>query len=102
MKMLLNISVPHEPFNTLVKKGTAGELLGKILEDIKPEATYFTEYDGKRSAILVIDVARSSDIPKFSEPFFLNFNADCKFQILMSPADLKNAGLEQLGKKWSK
>jgi hypothetical protein len=63
MKMLLTVVIPHEPFNSLVRKGKAGEVLGNILETIKPEATYFTEQDGKRGGVFVIDVQTASDIP---------------------------------------
>ncbi len=101
MKMLLTVEIPHEPFNSLVRSGKAGEIIGRILETIKPETAYFTEQDGTRGAIFVIDVKTPSDVPSFSEPFFLNFQADCKFRILMSPEDLRKAGLEALGKKWS-
>jgi hypothetical protein len=101
MKMLLTVEMPHEPFNSLVRNGKAGETLGHILETLKPEMAYFTEQDGKRGAILVIDVKNPSDIPSFSEPFFLHFEANCKFRILMSPADLQKAGLKELGKQWS-
>ena len=101
MKMLLTVEIPHEPFNSLVRSGKAGQIIGRILETIKPEAAYFTEQDGTRGAILVIDVKTPSDVPSFSEPFFLNFQANCKFRILMSPEDLKMAGLEELGKKWA-
>ncbi len=101
MKMLLTVEIPHEPFNSLVRSGKAGEIIGRILETIKPEAAYFTEQDGTRGGIFVIDVKTPSDVPSFSEPFFLNFQADCKFRILMSPEDLRKAGLEALGKKWS-
>ena len=45
--------------------------------------------------------ATPSDVPAFAEPFFLNFQANCKFRILMSPEDLQKAGLEELGKKWA-
>ena len=48
MKMLLTVAIPHEPFNSLVRKGKAGEVLAHILESIKPEAAYFTEQDGTR------------------------------------------------------
>jgi hypothetical protein len=41
-----------------------------------------------------------SDVPALAEPFFLNFQADCKFRILMTPEDLQTAGLNELGKKW--
>lgn len=101
MKMLLTVEFPLEPFNSLVKSGKAGKIIGRILETIKPETAYFTEQDGKRGGIFVIDVKTPSDVPFFAEPFFLSFQATCKFRILMSPEDLQNAGLDKLGKKWS-
>ena len=101
MKMLLTVEFPHEPFNTFVRTGKAGEVIARILETIKPEAAYFTEQDGKRGGILVIDVQEPADVPAFAEPFFLNFQADCKFRIAMSPDDLQKAGLQELGKQWA-
>jgi hypothetical protein len=101
MKMLLTVEMPHEPFNSLVRSGKVGQIIGNILETIKPEAAYFTEQYGKRGAILVVNVQTSSDVPALAEPFFLNFQADCRFRILMSPDDLKKSGLEALGKKWA-
>jgi hypothetical protein len=50
MRMLLNVQMPHEPFNTMVRNGKAGAALGRILDEIKPEAAYFTEQNGKRGA----------------------------------------------------
>ena len=101
MKMLLTVEFPPEPFNSLVRSGKAGELLGRILETIKPEAAYFTEQDGNRGALFVVNVKTPSDVPVFAEPFFLKFQANCKFRILMSPGDLHKAGLDELGKKWA-
>ena len=101
MKMLMNVRIPHEPFNTLVREGKANVIIRRILDDLKPESIYFTEQGGTRGAVAVIDVADSSRIPFFAEPFFINFNADCEFRIAMSPEDLGRAGLDELGKKWS-
>ena len=101
MKMLLSVAIPHEPFNSLVRNGKAGEVIGHILETIRPEAAYFTEQDGTRGGVFVVDVKTPSDVPALAEPFFLNFQADCKFCILMSPEDLQKAGLEAIGKKWA-
>lgn len=101
MKMLLTVEFPPEPFNSLLRSGKVGEILGRILETLQPETAYFTEQDGKRSAILVVKVQASSDVPFWSEPFFLNFQASCKFRILMSPEDLQKAGLEELGRQWA-
>ena len=101
MKMLLTVEFPHEPFNSLVRSGKAGELIGRILETIKPEAAYFTEQEGRRGAIFVVNVQAPSDIPAFAEPFFLNFQGNCKFRIAMNPVELQKADLGGLGKKWS-
>ena len=62
MRMLLHAMFPTEPFNSLVRDDTAGQILQKIVEEIKPEAVYFTEEDGMRSALLVVDLASASDI----------------------------------------
>jgi hypothetical protein len=48
----------------------------------------------------VIDVKDASEIPKYAEPFFLNFDSAVEFHPVMLPQDLGRAGLEELGKKW--
>lgn len=100
MRMLLTATIPHEPFNSMVHNGTAGAVIGNILEELKPESAYFTEEDGMRCAVFVVEVADQSQIPKFAEPFFLSFHADCRFRIAMTPEDLDRAGLGELGQKW--
>ena len=100
MRMLVDFQLPNEPFNGLVKNGTADKIMQKILEDLKPEAAYFTARDGKRGGTIVIDVADASNIPAIAEPFFLHFNASVSFHPCMTPEDLAKAGLEELGKKY--
>lgn len=101
MKMLLTVDFPLEPFNSLVESGKVGGIIRKILETIKPETAYFTEQDGKRGGIFIVNINSPSDVPFYSEPFFLKFDASCKFRVLMSPEDLQQANLEELGKKWA-
>jgi hypothetical protein len=101
MRMLLHVKVPHESFNAAVKDGSAGKRMRHILDELKPEAVYFTEYGGRRGAIMIINVDDPSKVPSFAEPWFLNFNADCEFHIVMTPEDLAKAGLDELGKKWA-
>ncbi len=100
MRMMLNVTFPNEPFNTAVCEGTVGPMIKRILEETKPEAVYFTEIDGLRGAVLIVNVDSASQIPSLSEPWFLNFDADCKFRIVMTPEDLMKSGLDELGKKW--
>ena len=100
MRMLMNVIFPHEEFNEAVRDGSCGEKIGRILEQLKPEAVYFTEQDGRRGAILVVNLDTPSQVPALAEPWFLMFSADVRFRIVMSPEDLKTAGLEELGRKW--
>jgi len=101
MRILLNIKIPHESFNKAVKDGTAGSKLSRILEATQPEAVYFTEQNGQRGAVLIVDLVDPSKIPALAEPWFLTFQADVEFRVVMTPDDLKKAGLDELGKKWS-
>ncbi len=101
MRMLMTISFPNGEFNAAVKDGTAGSKIRMILEDARPEAVYFTERNGQRTGIVVVDVDDVSKVPAYAEPWFLIFNASVEFRIAMTPADLEKAGLEELGKRWS-
>jgi hypothetical protein len=98
--MMLTASIPNEPFNSLVRAGTAGAIIQDILAQLKPEAAYFLEEHGTRCAVFIIDVADQSRIPFFAEPFFLKFNASCRFRIAMVAEDLAKAGLDALGQRW--
>jgi len=100
MRMLLQARMPHEPFNTAVRNGTAGKKLKQIIEETRPEAVYFTEYDGRRTAIMIVEVADPSKVPALAEPWFLSFDADVSFHIVMSPEDLGRSGIDAIGKKW--
>jgi hypothetical protein len=98
--MLVNIILPIEPFNSLVRSGKAGEILGRIIEDIQPESIYFSEQEGCRGAIMVVEIKEASEIPAVAEPWFLNFEASCEFRIAMTPDDLMKADLAKLASKW--
>ncbi|WP_211465838.1 panthothenate synthetase [Collimonas silvisoli] len=101
MRMLLNVRFPNTEFNTAVRDGSAGKKMGQILEELKPEATYFTEQHGQRTALLIVDLDAPSKIPMLAEPWFLTFNASVELRVVMTPEDLKKAGLEELGRKWA-
>ena len=99
--MLVNVICPIEPFNSMVRNGSAGEIIGRIIEDIKPESIYFSEMEGCRGATMIVEVPNASAVPAIAEPWFLNFEAHCEFRIAMSPDDLMKANLAVLGEKWN-
>ena len=101
MRMLMHVQFPLEPFNTAVRDGSVGQKMQRILEATKPEAVYFSEQNGRRGAVLVVDVQGPSAVPVLAEPWFLLFNAEVEFRVAMTPEDLARADLDTLGKKWA-
>jgi hypothetical protein len=101
MRMLMQITFPHEPFNAAVRDGSIGQKMKQILEANKPEAAYFTEQNGQRGGLLVVDVKDPADIPVLAEPWFLLLNANVQFRIAMTAEDLGRSNLEALGKTWA-
>ena len=101
MRWMLHAKFPHEHFNAAVRDGTMGARLNQLLETLKPESIYFTEFDGRRSALMVVDIEDSHKIPFYAEPWFLLFNADVEFHPAITPADLKKADLDNLAKSWA-
>ena len=101
MRMILTVTMPHEPFNTFIKNGTVGKVLDGIMKEIKPEAAYFSLDEGKRSLFIVVNVEKGTDYVKYAEPFFLKFNADIKYDIVITPEEISNSGLEEIGKRYA-
>ena len=101
MRVLLNVSIPHEDFNAAVRDGSVGSKIRRILDTLKPEAVYFTEQHGLRGAIVIVDLPDPSKIPALAEPWFLTFRASVEFKLIMSPEELGHAGLEEIGKAWA-
>ena len=101
MRMIVDMEFPIEPFNTMVKNGTAGQVIQKVMEAIKPEAMYFAARNGKRGGTMIVDLPDASSIPKVAEPLFLAFEAKLVFHPCMTPEDLAKAGLDELGKQYA-
>ncbi|HSI30290.1 MAG TPA: hypothetical protein VK951_03065 [Miltoncostaeaceae bacterium] len=92
VRHVLLVQMDTAKANDLVRSGKLGETIGTILAEQKPEAVYFTELDGVRTGIMIIDIAAESDIPQIAEPWFLALDAKLSFRPAMVPADLEAAG----------
>jgi len=51
MRFLVKITLPHEPFNSLVRNGSAEKKMQPILAETKPEAAYFTAVEANAQLI---------------------------------------------------
>ncbi|KOU55845.1 hypothetical protein ADK57_43145 [Streptomyces sp. MMG1533] len=97
MRVLLKASMDTEKANEAIRNGTLAKLIQESVEQIKPEAAYFTADHGKRTAFLVFDMQDSSQMPVISEPFFLNLGAEVSYTPVMNLEDVQK-GLSQLGR----
>jgi hypothetical protein len=66
-----------------------------------PQATAPVEHCSRRSSRSHGADHVSEIWPTFAEPWFLTFNANVEFRVVMTPDDLKKAGLDEIGKKWA-
>ena len=102
MRFLLKVNIPVESGNAAAKAGKLGATIQAILADLKPEAVYFTDNKGQRTAFIFLDMQDASQIPAIAEPWFLAFNAGIEIHPVMRPEDLAKAGgaIENAVKKY--
>ena len=104
MRFLFRAEWPVEAGNEVIKSGKIGETVQSILDELKPEAVYFLASNGKRTALLILDLKDASQIPAVAEPWFLKFNASIEFTPVMLPGDLQKAepAIKKAVKKYGK
>ncbi len=103
VRILVTFSMNPEKGDQLIKEGRIGETMGSILDDLQPEAAYFTDVDGTRGGFLVVDMEDASQIPAITEPLFLQVGATVHMQPVMTPEDLRGAAgdaLEQMAQRY--
>jgi hypothetical protein len=102
MRFLVKVTIPVETGNEAVKNGTLSKTIESILAEVKPEAAYFAEDNGKRTGFIFCDVKDESRIPAIAEPWFLALKASLEFHPAMNVEDLKKSApyMEQAVRKY--
>jgi hypothetical protein len=95
MRVMAKISIPAESGNQAIKNGTMGRIIQETAARWKPEAMYFTSFDGWRTQFMVFDLPDTSDMPPFAEPFFMELDADVVIAPVMNGDDVEK-GLSKL------
>ena len=95
MKFIVEVEIPHEPFNTLIREGKAGQVIGEALGKIRPEVCYFTDNGVGRGVFMIVDIDDYAQLPHVTEPLMLALNASVHYRIAMSQEELQKAGLDK-------
>ncbi|MEU6623831.1 hypothetical protein ABZ926_24070 [Streptomyces litmocidini] len=89
MRMLLKVQMDTPASNEAIKQGRLLETMESTLKELSPEAAYFTVEDGCRTGYMFFDLEDPSQLPKISEPFFMQMGAKVHYSPVMNPDDLR-------------
>ena len=68
MRIMARICIPVESGNKSIQDGSLPKVIQQTAERWHPEAMYFTTFDGRRTAYVVLDLPDSSALVEFAEP----------------------------------
>lgn len=97
MRMMMKVSMPVETANVAIKSGNLSRTVMNFVEIAKPESSYFTTENGKRTGFFYFNMTDSNLMPTYAEPFFMNLNAEVTWYPVMDLSDLKS-GIEKASK----
>lgn len=89
MRTMIRIKMQVEAGNRAFQDGSMQKTLMEAIDRLKPESAYFYPEQGVRTALMIIDLKDSSEIPVVAEPFFSRLNATVEFLPVMNADDLK-------------
>ena len=75
MRFMLTFRVPPEEGNAAMKEGSFMSAFQSVVEELQPEAAYFTPIEGARGGYLIVNMDDASQIPAITEPLFLGMGA---------------------------
>jgi len=97
MRMLLKVQMDVEAANRAIKDGSWAQTMERVMQELEPEAAYFTALEGKRTGLIVFDLKEPSQIPSIAEPFFMAVNASIELTPAMTIEDVQT-GLQEAAK----
>ena len=91
MRFMISARIPTENANAAIKDGTFRQTLQSIMEELKPEAAYFTDIEGARGGYFIVNMDDASELPAKAEPLFFGMGATIQVHLVMTPEDLDKA-----------
>jgi hypothetical protein len=87
--MMLKAVVDTAAGNAVIADGSISQVIGRLVEELHPEATYFAAEDGQRACFMVFDMTDAATLPSVSEPLFQATNARVTVTPCMNLEDLQ-------------
>ena len=102
MRCMLTFRVPPGEGNAAMKDGTLMPAFQSIMEELQPEAAYFTGVEGARGGYLIVNMDDASELPAKAEPLFHAMGATIQVHLVMTPEDLQKTlpAQEQAAQKY--
>ena len=91
MRVLVRAMIPTVAGNKMVKDPNFLKNLEEYIQKFNCEAAYFTEVNGSRTMVLILDLPSTEMIPAIVEPLFQGFDANVEIHPAMNLDDLKKA-----------
>jgi hypothetical protein len=91
MRFMIMCRVPMEKGDELAKAGSLHSTIQSIMEELKPEAAYFSDIEGGRVGYIVVNMDDASQIAAIVEPLFLGLGAAIQVHPVMTPEELGRA-----------
>ena len=102
MRFMISARCPNEKLNTLLKEGRFPETFQSIMEQLQPEAAYFTDVEGARGAYLVVNLDDVTELPSITEPLFQALDATIQINLVSTLEEVQRAmpAFEQAAQKF--
>jgi hypothetical protein len=101
MRFMITCRIPVEKGKELAKAGNLDSTIQSIMEELKPEAAYFSDIEGGGDGYIVVNMDDASQISAIAETLFLGLGATIQVHRVMTPEELGQAtpAIEQAARK---
>lgn len=102
MRVMVKFSFPTESGNAAIRSGKVEKVFQQLMEDLKPEATYFYPEGGQRAGHFVVNMEDPSQVAGAVERFCFGLNAKIEMVPVMNGDDLHEAlaGVQDIAKRY--
>ncbi|MFY2824167.1 hypothetical protein [Ruegeria sp. MALMAid1280] len=95
IRMMLKVQIPPEAGSKAIQEGKMGQIFSDLMQKIKPEAAYFSQEDGVRTAYFFYWVDRTYQFADIHEPLIQGLGAKVYDSYALTWDDIAEAQKDQ-------